>query len=145
MEDAELAVDPHVDAGGLHQRLVVGIEDQPPGRDLRLDCAVAEHHRDPVYFRPKGSAPGARYVPQDGLLTRRETEIADQTTRSAEGMHVCPSCSSGLVQPAQWFEQGEGRWHVDLRCPECEWWGRGSFSQDEVDSFDESSTGAPRS
>lgn len=52
-------------------------------------------------------------------------------------MHLCPSCGSGLVQPAQWFEQGDGRWHVDLRCPECEWWGRGCYSQPEVDRFDE--------
>jgi hypothetical protein len=71
-------------------------------------------------------------------FSKRDTEIASgQVTRAAEGMHVCPSCSSDLVQPAQWFEQGEGRWHVDLRCPECEWWGRGSFSQSEVDDFDE--------
>jgi hypothetical protein len=52
-------------------------------------------------------------------------------------MHVCPTCSGKLVQPVKWFEQGEGRWHVDLRCPECEWWGRNSFSQDDVDRFDE--------
>jgi hypothetical protein len=42
-----------------------------------------------------------------------------------------------MVQPAQWFEEGNGHWHVDLRCPDCEWWGRGSFSQSEVDRFDE--------
>jgi hypothetical protein len=70
-------------------------------------------------------------------FSKREIGAADGSTRSVEGMHVCPSCSSSLVQPAQWFEQGEGRWHVDLRCPECDWWGRGSFSQDDVDGFDE--------
>ncbi len=42
-----------------------------------------------------------------------------------------------LVQPVRWFEQGEGRWHVNLRCPECEWWGCGSFAQPEVDRYDE--------
>jgi hypothetical protein len=42
-----------------------------------------------------------------------------------------------MVQPAHWFEQGNGSWQVELRCPECEWWGRGSFSQNEVDRFDE--------
>lgn len=41
------------------------------------------------------------------------------------------------MQPVNWFEQGEGRWHVDLRCPECEWRGRGAFSQADVDRFDE--------
>jgi hypothetical protein len=54
-----------------------------------------------------------------------------------EGMHVCPECNSEMVQPMQWFEQGNGNWHVDLRCPECEWGGEGSFGQDEVDAFDE--------
>ena len=52
-------------------------------------------------------------------------------------MHTCPSCSSTFVQPVRWFEQGEGQWHVDLRCPECEWWGRGAYAQAEVDRFDE--------
>jgi hypothetical protein len=60
-----------------------------------------------------------------------------EETRSGVGMHVCPECESDLVQPLQWFEQGARRWHVDLRCPECEWLGRGSFSQRDVDAFDE--------
>jgi hypothetical protein len=67
----------------------------------------------------------------------KRTKTAPETTRSTEGMHVCPNCSSVLVQPVNWFEQGEGNWHVDLRCPECEWWGRGSFPQADVDRFDE--------
>jgi hypothetical protein len=69
-------------------------------------------------------------------IPKRTTEITE-TARSSEGMHVCPSCDSPLVQPVQWFEQGEGHWHVELRCPECGWWGRGSFNQTEVDRFDE--------
>ena len=70
-------------------------------------------------------------------IPKRNTNTVDESTRSHEGMHVCPQCSSGLVQPVQWFEQGEASWHVDLRCPECEWWGRGAYSQPEVDRFDE--------
>ena len=35
VEHAELAVDPHVDAGGLDERLVIGIDDDPAGGDLR--------------------------------------------------------------------------------------------------------------
>jgi hypothetical protein len=57
--------------------------------------------------------------------------------KSAEGMHACPGCSSVLVQPVNWHEQGDGHWNVELRCPECEWWGRDSYSQDEVDHYDE--------
>ena len=70
-------------------------------------------------------------------IPRRNTKTVDESSRSREGMHVCPKCSSGLVQPVQWFEQGEASWHVELRCPECDWRGRGSYSQPEVDRFDE--------
>lgn len=57
--------------------------------------------------------------------------------KSADGMHACPSCSSVLVQPVNWHEQGDGYWNVELRCPECEWWGRDGYSQTEVDTYDE--------
>jgi hypothetical protein len=62
---------------------------------------------------------------------------AKAPARKSKGMHVCPSCSSGLVQPLNWHEQGEGQWSVELRCPECEWCGRDSYSQREVDRYDE--------
>jgi hypothetical protein len=57
--------------------------------------------------------------------------------QSAKGMHCCPTCDSILVQPVNWHEQGDGHWNVELRCPECEWWGRGRYSQDELDRYDD--------
>jgi RNase P subunit RPR2 len=57
--------------------------------------------------------------------------------RSAKGMHVCRSCDSILVQPVNWHERSDGHWHVELRCPACEWWGRGRYSQAEMDAYDE--------
>jgi RNase P subunit RPR2 len=57
--------------------------------------------------------------------------------QSANGMHGCPNCDSILVQPVNWHEQGDGDWSVELRCPECEWWGRDRYSQTEVDTYDE--------
>jgi hypothetical protein len=51
-------------------------------------------------------------------------------------MHLCPECHSGLVQPIDWKEQpGEG-WSVELRCPECEWHGGGTYGQHEIDEYD---------
>ncbi len=70
-------------------------------------------------------------------VSRRSTKTADTTSRSPHGMHICPRCDSALVQPMHWYERGSASWHVDLRCPECEWWGRGAYSQSEVDRFDE--------
>lgn len=67
----------------------------------------------------------------------KRTKTVTRTTTPGEGMHACPGCESLLVQPVNWFEQGDGHWHVELRCPECEWWGRGSYPQSEVDRFDE--------
>ncbi len=66
----------------------------------------------------------------------RTAKTVKEAERSRGGMHVCPDCSSGLVQPVRWFEQGGGRWFVELHCPECEWHGDGAFSQDEVDAYD---------
>ena len=65
----------------------------------------------------------------------RRTKTEPRTGKSSGGMHSCPSCPSILVQPVNWHEQGEGYWSVELRCPECEWWGRGSYSPDEVDRY----------
>jgi len=81
-------------------------------------------------------------TPKMGVPRRTKTEpesrVAPRTGgKSAEGMHACPSCSSALVQPVNWHEQGDGHWNVELRCPECEWWGRDSYSQTEVDCYDE--------
>ena len=77
-------------------------------------------------------------TPMMGVPRRTKTKPrVEESRKSAEGMHACPSCNSILVQPVNWHEQGDGHWHVELRCPECEWWGRGAYSQPEVDSFDE--------
>ena len=85
--------------------------------------------------------------PTMGVPRRTKTKPASSRTgsKSADGMHVCPSCSSVLVQPVNWHEQGDGHWHVELRCPECEWWGRDSLLAAEVDRSTRSWTAAARS
>jgi hypothetical protein len=53
-------------------------------------------------------------------------------------LHVCPACSSALVQPVSWEQDGERRgWLVSRRCPECEWSGASLHSGVEIDAFDE--------
>jgi hypothetical protein len=58
-------------------------------------------------------------------------------TRTQEDLHICPSCDSGFVYPTEWAPAEGRRWSVDLRCPECEWRGGGTYSQKVVDRFDE--------
>jgi hypothetical protein len=57
--------------------------------------------------------------------------------KSANGMHGCPNCDSILVQPVDWHEQRNGLWNAELRCPECEWWGRDNYSRDEIDRYED--------
>ncbi len=73
-------------------------------------------------------------------IPRRTTKTAKgvaESVRPHAGMHRCPRCESLLVQPVNWFEQSAASWNVALRCPECDWRGRGDFSQAEVDRFDD--------
>lgn len=57
--------------------------------------------------------------------------------RQAEDLHICPACSSPLVQPIDWAPASGRRWLVKLRCPDCWWSGGGTYSQKVVDRFDE--------
>jgi hypothetical protein len=65
------------------------------------------------------------------------TRLATTTRRRRGDLHVCPSCNSGLVYPTDWAPASDRHWQVALRCPECEWNGGGTYSQDVVDRFDE--------
>ena len=74
-------------------------------------------------------------------ISKRTKPAKDATGKQASkpgaGMHTCPDCSSILVQPVNWQEQSDGAWLVELRCPECEWWDCDTFSQRDVDRYDE--------
>ena len=60
-----------------------------------------------------------------------------QTAAPADELHLCRECESDLVYPTEWEEAGPEHWHVHLRCPNCEWVGDGTWSQDVVEDFDE--------
>jgi hypothetical protein len=59
-------------------------------------------------------------------------------SRSAatNSLHICPSCSSKLVQPVEWEPADDEAWSVLLRCPECEIFQAGVYSQAELDAYD---------
>ena len=67
---------------------------------------------------------------------------ASTPARSAEGMHACPNCASIWSSRSTGTSRATGYWHVDLRCPECEWWGRGIYAQSEVEPTTRSWTAA---
>jgi hypothetical protein len=55
----------------------------------------------------------------------------------ADGLHVCPSCASQLVQPIEWHEAPQGFWELVLYCPNCDWIDAGVFDQGQVDALEE--------
>jgi hypothetical protein len=58
--------------------------------------------------------------------------------RAAEaGLHVCPECSSELVQPVAWNECEAGQWDLTLRCPNCDWIMDGQFDQEQLEQLEE--------
>ena len=59
-------------------------------------------------------------------------------TKTERGLHVCPRCSSALVQPTCCEQAGDrGHWRLWRRCPECEWQHNDVHGDAEIDAFDE--------
>ena len=53
-------------------------------------------------------------------------------------LHVCPECSSKLVQPvAREQAAGGNDWRLWRRCPECEWNGDEIHRESTIDDYDE--------
>jgi len=69
--------------------------------------------------------------PTEAAQARTEEQ---QTERE---LHVCAECESDLVYPTTWEEADERHWSVSLRCPNCEHFEQGVYSQDECDRFDD--------
>ena len=81
-------------------------------------------------------------LPSGRVLEVVQTETGPYTrVKSAPAedrdLCICERCSSELVEPVEWSAAGGDRWRVGLRCPDCEHYSEGVFSQDCVDRFDE--------
>jgi hypothetical protein len=63
--------------------------------------------------------------------------ISEAPAGTDRPLHVCGGCGSTLVYPTDWQESGPDHWEVELRCPNCEWRGTGTFSQVVVEAFDD--------
>jgi hypothetical protein len=53
------------------------------------------------------------------------------------GLHICPECSSGLVQPMSWGQVSADHWELELACPNCGHSREGVFDQDDVAQLEE--------
>jgi hypothetical protein len=59
------------------------------------------------------------------------------TDEDRVGLHVCPDCSSDLVQPVAWGQVTPDHWELTLRCPNCGHTRDGIFDQDDVAVLEE--------
>lgn len=70
---------------------------------------------------------------EDQALPQRATALP-QIGHSP--LHVCPTCSSSLVQLVAYEDAGAGHWQLTLRCPECESVTSGIASDEECAALD---------
>jgi hypothetical protein len=59
---------------------------------------------------------------------------ADNPTRE---LHICPVCSSDLVQPVEWAEDTETRWQLTLECPNCLWLEHGVYDRHQIEELED--------
>jgi hypothetical protein len=85
-----------------------------------------------VYFdADEGGDDAAHRTLADGLKTPGDAETPSRR------LEDCANCLSDLVYPVDWQEAPRGQWELELRCPNCEWYGRGVYDQEAVEQFDE--------
>ena len=74
------------------------------------------------------------------LPSGRSIEVVrfhEERETTHQDLHVCPECSSELVQPVAWSEASESKWELTLRCPNCLWYGEGVYDHAQVERFEE--------
>src|SRR5215212_3503008 len=108
--------------------------------DYPAQMAMQGHHGHQLkrIVLPSGKTIEVVYFDQVDRTEAAARETAQpQPQRTERELHVCERCESDLVYPTTWEEADEKHWSVSLRCPNCEHFDEGVFSQDECDRFDD--------
>lgn len=79
------------------------------------------------------AAPGSSSPPPAPALPPASPAPVDPVV---DGLHVCPACRSGLVQPRSWHDAGPDHWLLERFCPDCWWVGEDRFAQEIMEAFD---------
>ncbi len=74
--------------------------------------------------------------PADALASSSEAPETRPVDPLVDGLHVCPDCRSGLVQPREWSDAGPDHWLLERYCPDCWWTGEDRFEQEIMEAFD---------
>jgi hypothetical protein len=72
------------------------------------------------------------------IMGTGQGQTKSQKSQKQALLHVCPDCSSDLVQPIAWEQvSGSNDWRLWRRCPECEWNGDDVYRESHIDEYDE--------
>ena len=67
----------------------------------------------------------------------RTVEVDERYQAPEEELHACGRCSSRLVEPIAVRRFDSRWWHVERRCPECQWTGADLVTEAAVALLDE--------
>jgi ribosomal protein L37AE/L43A len=82
------------------------------------------------------SHPAGTIVLPSGRSLEVHTFVASVESEPRE-LHVCPACDANSVQPHDWVETPHGSWQMRLTCPDCGWAESGTYSNDEVEAYED--------
>ena len=74
--------------------------------------------------------------PFDDAAAQLIAGVARHDGSPAEGLHVCTTCGSKLVQLLRWGENIGDTWWAVLRCPDCRSTRAGVFGETAIEAFD---------
>jgi hypothetical protein len=105
----------------------------PGGRQIEVVYLESNSERDAGALQ----APAPPRASTDTPVTQAPRSGNSPTSAPGEALHVCPRCTGGLVNPLEWEEESPGRWHILMRCPDCDLIRDGVFGQALVERLDE--------
>ena len=74
------------------------------------------------------------------LPSGRSIEVVrfhDDAPQELRSLHTCPSCQCDLVQPVAWADSAQGRWELELECPNCLWSEAGVYERQQVEQLED--------
>ena len=109
----------------------------PGGREIEV--VYLEGNREREHERDEGAlqTPPSPRAGNDAPIGRASWSGNSPTSPPGEALHVCPRCAGELVNPLEWDEDSPGRWHILMRCPDCDLVRDGVFGQALVERLDE--------
>ena len=110
----------------------------PGGRQIEVVYLEGNRERDERERNERAlQTPPSPRASSDTSVAQAARSGSTPTSAPGEALHICPRCSGQLVSPLEWGEESPGRWHILMRCPDCDLMRDGVFGQGLVERLDE--------